>query len=54
MHLLNPITSEQISLPSVITVEQVTPILMKTVQSVSIGTQGTQQTQLLDHLQHIL
>lgn len=27
MHLVNPVTSEQISLPSVITIEQVTPIL---------------------------
>jgi hypothetical protein len=29
MHLVNPITSEQISLPSVITIEQVTPIFDK-------------------------
>ncbi|KAF8762685.1 hypothetical protein HU200_009214 [Digitaria exilis] len=30
MHLVNPVTSEQISLPSVITIEQVTPILDET------------------------
>lgn len=30
MHLVNPITSEQISLPSVVTIEQVTPILDET------------------------
>lgn len=30
MHLVNPVTSEQISLPSVITIEQVTPIFDET------------------------
>jgi hypothetical protein len=51
MHLVNPVTSEQISLPSVITVEQVTPIFD---ENGVIFSHGTWQAPLLDHLQHIL
>uniref|UniRef100_A0ACD6AN92 Uncharacterized protein n=1 Tax=Avena sativa TaxID=4498 RepID=A0ACD6AN92_AVESA len=46
MHLLNPITCEQIALPSVITIEQV--------PYVSTTTRGTHMGSVLTHLQSLL